>query len=78
MELLRDWYGRRMNAWELDLATRSTDRVVRPFDWGLEWTANWVIHSVLPEPEAFRQRGFADRVGATARFPGRDSGPATA
>jgi len=40
-----------MNAWELDLATRSTDRVVRPFDWGLEWTRNWPIHSNAADPE---------------------------
>ena len=34
-----------MNAWEMDLATRSTDRVVRPFDWGLDWTADWPFQS---------------------------------
>lgn len=41
MEIVKDWYGRRMDAWETRLATRSTNRVVRPFDWGVEWTANW-------------------------------------
>ncbi len=45
MELLKDWYGRRMNAWEMDLATRSTDRVVRPFDWGVEWTKDRPVRS---------------------------------
>ncbi|HEY3826532.1 MAG TPA: alpha/beta hydrolase family protein [Bryobacteraceae bacterium] len=50
--MVRDWYGRRMNAWEMDLATRSTDRVVRPFDWGLDWTAGWPIHSDQRDPEA--------------------------
>jgi hypothetical protein len=29
-----------MEKWENDLATRSTDRVVRPFDWGVEWVRN--------------------------------------
>jgi hypothetical protein len=52
MELLRDWYGRKMDAWEMDLATRSTDRVVRPFDWGVDWTSNWPIHSTEADPEA--------------------------
>ncbi len=52
MELLRDWYGRRMNAWEMDLATRSTDRVVRPFDWGVEWTRDWPVQSAATDPEA--------------------------
>jgi len=41
MELVKQWYGRRMESWERDLATRSTDRVVRPFEWGAEWTRNW-------------------------------------
>jgi dienelactone hydrolase len=43
MEMVKEWYGRRMAAWENHLATRSTNRVVRPFDWGMEWTANWPI-----------------------------------
>jgi hypothetical protein len=51
MELLRDWYGRRMNAWEMDLATRSTDRVVRPFDWGVDWTTGWPVQSAESDPE---------------------------
>ena len=41
--MVKAWYGRRMNAWEMDLATRSTDRVVRPFDWGLDWTAGLAV-----------------------------------
>src|SRR3982074_1840820 len=49
--MVKAWYGRRMNAWEYDLATRSTDRVVRPFDWGLEWTRNWPVQSTLSDPE---------------------------
>ncbi len=51
MELLRGWYGRRMAAWEMDLATRSTDRVVRPFDWGVEWTHGWPLKCSEPDPE---------------------------
>ena len=50
--LASGWYARRMHAWELDLATRSTDRVVRPFDWGMEWTKGWPFHSAEPRPEA--------------------------
>lgn len=30
-------YARWMNGWEYRLATRDQDRVVRPFEWGLEW-----------------------------------------
>jgi len=51
MELVKDWYGRRMHAWEHDLATRSTDRVVRPFDWGIEWANGWPFRSDETDPE---------------------------
>ena len=30
-----------MHAWEDRLCSRATDRVVRPFEWGLEWTRDW-------------------------------------
>ncbi len=30
-------YARCINNWEYKLATRDTNRVVRPFEWGLEW-----------------------------------------
>ena len=40
-----------MQKWEHELAFRSTDRVVRPFDWGMEWTRDWPVHSAEPEPE---------------------------
>ena len=52
MELVKRWYGRQIDAWEMDLATRSTDRVVRPFDWGTEWTRNWPLASDHTDPEA--------------------------
>jgi hypothetical protein len=50
MEMVRQWFGRRMSAWENALALRSTDRVVRPFDWGLEWTRNWPVESAAADP----------------------------
>src|SRR5438132_218456 len=30
-------YGRWMDNWERKLATRDTNRVARPFDWGADW-----------------------------------------
>jgi dienelactone hydrolase len=30
-----------MYAWENGLCSRATNRVVRPFEWGLEWTSHW-------------------------------------
>jgi len=32
--------------WETRLAERDTNRVVRPLDWGLEWTAGWPLVNV--------------------------------
>src|SRR5215470_20438696 len=34
-------YERWMNSWETRLCFRATNRVVRPFEWGLEWTRTW-------------------------------------
>ncbi|MDP9169537.1 MAG: alpha/beta hydrolase family protein [Acidobacteriota bacterium] len=51
MEATKHWYGRWMESWEHQLAFRSTDRVVRPFDWGVEWTKGWPVHSDKTDPE---------------------------
>lgn len=37
VRLLSTLYSRWMNRWEANLANADTDRVVRPFDWGLDW-----------------------------------------
>jgi hypothetical protein len=34
-------YGRWMDSWENRLCSRATDRIVRPFDFGMEWSARW-------------------------------------
>jgi hypothetical protein len=34
-------YKNWMDQWENELCFRSTDRVVRPFEYGLEWTTDW-------------------------------------
>jgi len=31
------WYGKWMTAWETDLTTRDTNRIVRPLEWGFDW-----------------------------------------
>lgn len=38
---IRRGYRARTERWENRLAARTTDRVVREFEWGLEWTRNW-------------------------------------
>jgi hypothetical protein len=45
---MMNWYGRRIDAWEKQLAFRATNRVVRPFEWGLEWTRRWPQARELP------------------------------
>jgi hypothetical protein len=34
-------YQRWMENWEARLCFRSNDRVVRPFEWGIDWTQDW-------------------------------------
>src|SRR5277367_1968461 len=50
-------YGKWMLAWENRLCSRATNRVVRPFDWGLEWTRSWPVAAKFPrnghDPEAY-------------------------
>jgi len=43
MPWLSSLYARWMEQWERDLCFRATNRVVRPFDWGLEWTRQWPV-----------------------------------
>jgi len=50
-------YGRWVLEWENRLCFRATNRVVRPFEWGLEWTAGWPCARRLPlnghQPEEY-------------------------
>jgi len=41
-------YARWIYDWEARLCSRATDRVVRPFEWGLEWTREWPCAHRLP------------------------------
>jgi dienelactone hydrolase len=52
LELVKHWYAKKIDSWEYRLATRSTDRVVRPFDWGAEWMANWPFSSAAADTES--------------------------
>ena len=61
--MIRSRYVRWMNDWEYRLETRDSNRVVRPFEWGLDWTADFpgVTASDLPtsaSPEAQKQYFF--------------------
>src|SRR5690349_6932407 len=38
---MRKLYEKWMYRWETRLTTLDTNRVVRPFEWGIEWTRYW-------------------------------------
>jgi dienelactone hydrolase len=40
---LTNFYAKWMYAWETRLTTRDTNRVVRPLEWGMEWTRRWPL-----------------------------------
>jgi len=50
-------YARWMLNWETRLCSRATNRVVRPFEWGLEWTEAWPCAGRFPrnghDPETY-------------------------
>jgi dienelactone hydrolase len=55
MSWLGSSYGRWMNQWEESLCFRATNRVVRPFDWGVEWASRW------PHASAASRNGHTPR-----------------
>jgi dienelactone hydrolase len=57
--MMRKLWERWMFAWETHLTTRDTNRIVRPLEWGIEWTRSWpqVNGSFPPTPD---ELGHAD------------------
>jgi Alpha/beta hydrolase domain containing 18 len=45
---MKKLYGRWMLNWENRLCAGATNRVVRPFEWGLEWTHSWPVARDAP------------------------------
>jgi dienelactone hydrolase len=45
---MRKNYAKWIDSWERKLAFHSTNRVVRPFEWGLEWANEWPSSKGLP------------------------------
>lgn len=59
--MIRSRYARWMNDWEYRLETRDNNRVVRPFEWGLDWIADFpCLPGALPaaESSAAEQKKF--------------------
>lgn len=43
--MIANWYAKWITDWEYDLATRDSNRLVRPFDWGHEWLEDLPLHA---------------------------------
>lgn len=48
---MRERYRRWIHDWESRLTSRDSNRIVRPFEWGWEWTRNWPEVEHFPAPE---------------------------
>ncbi|HUN88379.1 MAG TPA: hypothetical protein VMU28_06290, partial [Terriglobales bacterium] len=47
---MRTRYAKWMYDWETRLTTRDTNRIVRPFEWGLDWTDSFCLNGSSPKP----------------------------
>ncbi|MGA2267526.1 MAG: abhydrolase domain-containing 18 [Bryobacteraceae bacterium] len=56
-------YARWIDRWERKLATRDTNRIVRPFEWGLEW-----LHDAGFPPCPAAAEAGADAAACVSRF----------
>ncbi len=46
---MKQIYANWMNNWENQLCFRSNNRVVRPFEWGVEWSRDWPVARMHPK-----------------------------
>jgi hypothetical protein len=53
---MKRFYKRWMHSWEERMTTRDTNRVVRPFEWGYEWTRKFPGADRLAWGESFEQQ----------------------
>lgn len=69
---MKQAYQRWIENWEQRLAFRSTNRVVRPFEWGVEWTAGWPCALRLPrnghDPETYIRLMNRETIAASDEF----------
>jgi hypothetical protein len=47
---MRNRYRRWMHDWESRLTSRDSNRIVRPFEWGVDWTRSWPGVDTIPAP----------------------------
>jgi hypothetical protein len=69
---MKKLYQRWMDNWENRLCFRTNNRVARPFEWGLEWAANWPPAREFPrnghDPEGYFRVLNDAGVAASDRF----------
>jgi hypothetical protein len=58
--MIRSRYARWMNDWEFRLETRDSNRVVRPFEWGTDWTTDFPFPSDVPTDTEGQKQYFFD------------------
>ena len=69
--LMPKWYDRWMFDWETRLTAVDTNRVVRPLEWGIEWTDRWPCRDGLApgelpaDPERYL-RAYNERIAANS------------
>ncbi|MEO7141866.1 MAG: abhydrolase domain-containing 18 [Bryobacteraceae bacterium] len=69
---MKQAYQRWINEWERRLACHSTNRVVRPFEWGLDWTAGWPCAQRMPrnghDPESYLRLMNREMIAGSDEF----------
>ena len=58
---MRQLYQRWIHDWETRLTMRDSNRVVRPFEWGLNWARHWpLVNGNFPTGDGGAERFFRD------------------
>lgn len=74
MSALATLYSRWMDGWERSLCFSANNRVVRPFEWGLEWTREWSVARDCPQnghdPQSYLLRLNQSAIAESERFYG--------
>jgi len=54
---MRKLYEKWMVNWETRLTMADTNRIVRPFEWGVEWTRSWpLVNGNFPQSDEAHER----------------------
>jgi dienelactone hydrolase len=65
--MLSELYAKWMTAWETDLTTRDTNRIVRPLEWGFDWLKDFSDAPYAAPFEALVANAPAERISCESR-----------